>query len=76
VTDVVPSAYPRFAGPLIATFEHRSLADAAGGVTLADALPVHSATTGSGQTISGSVVSTTLTLLEHELALPEASVAE
>src|SRR2546428_10565111 len=53
-----------------------SLADAAPGLTVAAALPVHSAATGAGQVIVGVVVSCTRTLLVHELVLPHWPSAE
>src|SRR3989442_7108022 len=53
-----------------------SLADAAPGLTVAAALPVHSAATGAGQVMVGAVVSCTRTLLVHELVLPHWSSAE
>src|SRR3989442_15792847 len=53
-----------------------SLADAAPGLTVAAALPVHSAVTGAGQVMVGAVVSCTRTLLVHALVLPDWSWAE
>src|SRR3989442_14882630 len=53
-----------------------SLADAAPGLTVAAALPVHSAMTGAGQVMVGAVVSCTRMLLVHELVLPDWSWAE
>jgi len=52
-----------------------SLGVAGGGVTGAEALPVHSAVTGAGQLIDGGVVSTTVMVDEQELVLLLPSVA-
>jgi len=68
---VVPSGKEPAGGFVTVTGLQTSLADAAPGVTLADAFPVHSATTGAGQLMVGAVVSCTRMLLLHEPVLPD-----
>src|SRR5712691_8465451 len=75
-TIVVPRGYRPAAGSATVTGVHTSVADAASGVTKAEAFAVHSANTGGGQLILGGIVSTTVTLLWQELAFPERSLAE
>src|SRR2546425_6006754 len=62
VTVVVPSGNEPAPGPLTVTPGQLSLAVAAGGVTNALRLPVHSAVVAAGQVIVGAVVSTTVTV--------------
>lgn len=54
---------------------HASVAIAVPGVTLADALPVHSAVTGAGHAMFGGVVSTTVMLLSQDDEWSDSSVA-